>query len=394
MSIKKVVVACASFKGTLSSKAAGSAIARGLNGAGFQTDVVGLADGGEGLVESLSSQVPGAMIVGAPCRGPLQAMRTAAFAVLPRAALQQLHGNSANSPTATLVVIEMAASSGLGLILDAQRDPKIATTLGVGDQILAALEHQAGELEIILGLGGSATNDGGAGMAQALGARFLDSDGNPLPPGGAALLKLHRIDVSGINPRIGKLPVTVACDVRNPLCGPEGASHVYGKQKGGTPADLALLDDALRNYAEVIKRDLGRDVADIPGAGAAGGLGAGCLAFLNAKLKPGIDLVLDTIGFERNLAGAGWVITGEGMLDDQTLMGKAPAGVAERARRHGLPCIAIGGGIDVAHKDALLKVFRRLESLSEFAGSKSAAMREPARYLEALARDRAAEWFA
>ncbi|HYG75962.1 MAG TPA: glycerate kinase [Planctomycetota bacterium] len=378
----RVVVACATFKGTLSSKAAGEAIARGLHASGASTSIVVLADGGEGLVDALASQVPGALRVGAAARGPLQAPRTAAFAILPKV----VEGKG------ELAVIEMAASSGLNLISDAERDPKLTTSLGVGDQILAALEHETSGMRILLGLGGSATNDGGAGMAQALGVRFLDVAGKELESGGAALARLAHIDISKMNTRARTVPVTVACDVRNPLCGPEGATYVFGRQKGATPDDQKILDAALAHYAEIIKKDLGKDVATIPGAGAAGGLGAGCLAFLNATLKPGIELVLDTLKFDAALAGASLVITGEGMLDDQTLMGKAPAGVAGRAARQGIRCIAIGGGIDRQHEAALKKTFSRLESLSDFAGSKEAAMFEPARWLENLAKTRLPEW--
>lgn len=378
----RIVVACATFKGTLSSKGANEAIARGLQSLGIDASCVTLADGGEGLVDALASQVPGALKVGVPCRCPLEEPRTATFAVIPRPSLNK----------GSTVVIEMAASSGLDLVPKEKRDPKIATTLGVGDQIAAALEHQQEGLDILIGLGGSATNDGGAGMAQALGAKLLDKDGVELPSGGAALARLARIDISEMNPRLAHVPVTVACDVRNPLCGPDGASHVFGRQKGATPDDIKLLDAALAHYAEIIKRDLGRDVANIPGAGAAGGLGAGCLAFLKATLKPGIELVLDAIDFDRTLDGAALVITGEGGLDDQTLMGKAPAGVAQRARRKGLKCIAIGGGIDKEHEGRLKSEFEKIYSLSAFAGSPEAAMHEPARWLENLVKAKAKEW--
>ena len=380
-----VIAACATFKGTLSSRAASEAVARGMLSLGIEAQVVALADGGEGLVDALASQVPGTLKVGAPCRGPLQTPRTAVLAIL----------RGAGSPRSRpLAVIEMAASSGLNLVPVAQRDPKLTTSLGVGDQILAALQHHHGEIEILLGLGGSATNDGGAGLAQALGVRFFDSAGQPLPPGGAALLRLARIDVSQLDPRLKNVPVTVACDVRNPLTGPEGASFIFGAQKGGTPEDLRLLDAALAHYAEVIKRDLGLDVANVPGSGAAGGLGAGCLAFLNATLKPGIELVLDALDFDKLLAGAALVITGEGLLDRQTLMGKAAAGVAARARRKGVPCVAIGGQIEAGTENELLAVFAGIESLSQFAGSAEAAMREPARWLENLVKAKAPAWLA
>jgi glycerate kinase len=380
----RVVIACATFKGTLSSREAGEAVSRGLAGAGVQSQVTVLADGGEGLVEALASQTRGALMVGAPCRCPLQHPRTVTFAILPK-------NNRRKINTA---VIEMSASSGLGLVPEDKRDPKTATTLGVGDQILAVLEHQGPNVEILLGLGGSATNDGGAGMAQALGVKLLDKDGKELEPGGAPLLKLDHIDMSNIDARLKNVRVVAACDVHAPLCGPEGASMVFGKQKGGTPGDLKLLDEALGHFADVIKRDLGKSVADIPGAGAAGGLGAGCIAFLNATLKPGIELVLDAIEFDRSMTNAILVVTGEGMLDDQTLMGKAPAGVAERAQRAGKKCVAIGGRIDPAQRDKLHAVFSRTECLSEFAGSAEAAMSEPSRWLESLAKAKAKEWLA
>jgi glycerate 2-kinase len=378
----KVLVACATFKGTLSSKAAGEAIARGLTACGIRSEVAVLADGGEGLVEALSSSVEGALLVGAPCRSPLETPRTATFAILPKTGRRK----------GVTAVIEMASSTGLGLVPESQRDPKITTSMGVGDQIRAALEHQRENLEILLGLGGSATNDGGAGMAQALGAKFLDKAGKQLEPGGAALARLAHIDVTHLDRRLKKVPVTVACDVRNPLTGPQGATYIFGKQKGATPDDMKLLDDALAHYAKIIKKDLGKDVAEIPGAGAAGGLGAGCLAFLNATLKPGIEIVLDAIDLEKSLSDATLVITGEGMLVDQTLMGKAPAGVAARAAQHKLRCIAVGGGVDRKHEAELKRVFHRVESLTDFAGSADEAMHEPARWLENLVKEKAAEW--
>ncbi len=376
----KIVVACASFKGTLSSREAGEALARGLTAAGFEVRVVALADGGEGLVDALASQIPDTQIFDAPCRDPLGKPLTARFA------MTIAHGGQ--RPRA---IIEMAASSGLPLVPDAQRDPKIATTLGVGDQIRAALER-CDELDILLGIGGSATNDGGAGMALALGAKLLESRGQDLPPGGAALKNLARIDKSSFHPKIAASRFTVACDVVNPLCGPNGASSIYGPQKGATPADVEILDAALAHFAEIIRRDLGRDVKDVPGAGAAGGLGAGCLAFLNATLKPGIELVLDAIAFDQTLECASLVVTGEGYLDEQTLMGKACAGVASRAAKAGVPCVAIGGGIDETRRSDLLKVFKRIESLSAFAGSVDEAKRNGAAWLETMAREKAAEW--
>jgi glycerate kinase len=385
---KKIVVAMASFKGTLSSREAGEALARGISAAGFEPHVVALADGGEGLGDALAPQLPRASFRDAFCRDPLGNRRFARFA------LTFPHSQDQNPPR-QMAVIEMAASSGLTLVPESERDPKITTTLGVGDQICEAYSF-AGNLkdwlDILLGIGGSATNDGGAGMAQALGAKLLDSNGRELPPGGAALASLARIDMSAFNPLVAKTKFTVACDVTNPLCGPNGASRIYGPQKGATPDDIKLLDAALEHYADIIQRDLGRDVRHVPGAGAAGGLGAGCLAFLNATLKPGIELVLDALDFNRMLEGAAVVITGEGCLDEQTLMGKAPAGVAARAQNKRIPCIAIGGGIDEKHRGELQKVFKQLESLTLFAGSADKAKSEAAHWMERLGLEKARTW--
>lgn len=376
-----VLAACASFKGTLSSLHAGRALARGLRRAGCRADCVALADGGEGLVEALARAVPGARTVSVSCRGPRGERRRAKIALLP--------ARGRGKPAA---VLEMAASSGLPLVPASKRDPLRATTLGVGDQIRAALDLGAGS--ILLGLGGSATNDGGAGMAQALGARLLDANGRELPPGGAALADLARIDAHGLDRRLRRVTVTVACDVTNPLCGPRGASAVFGPQKGATRADVRRLDAALANYAHVLKHDLKSDVARKPGAGAAGGLGAGCVAFLNAKLQPGIALVLEALDFERRVRGAALVVTGEGRLDRQTLMGKAPAGVAACARRAGVRCVCIGGGIEPRAAKTLRRTFASIESLAAFAGSVEAAKRRPAYWLERLAAARAEHWLA
>jgi len=376
-----VLVACASFKGTLSSLQAGRAIARGLRRAGHASQVIPLADGGEGWVEALARAVPGARMRSASCRGPLGAKKCRArFALLP----------GTPSRKGVTAVLEMAASSGLPLVPKRKRNPKVTTTLGVGDQVRAALN--AGARTILLGIGGSATNDGGAGMAQALGARLLDDEGCELPPGGAALARLARIDTSGMDSRLKRVRVIVACDVRNPLCGRNGASAVYGPQKGATPADVTLLDRALRRYARVLKRDLGCAVNRLPGAGAAGGLGAGCVAFLNAELKPGSELVLDAAGFNASLQRASLVVTGEGRLDRTSLMGKLPGAVAARARRARVPCVAIGGTIDRGAPRALARRLDGIESLSAFSGSTKAAIDRAAYWLERLARDRVGRW--
>jgi len=374
------IVACASFKGTLSSRAAGQAIARGLHRAGIEAIVIALADGGEGLVEALISSHQDAHFIDTPARGPLGQPTIARIGVI----------GPASEAT---VVIEMAASSGLSLIAESDRNPRITSTHGVGDQIRAALDWPDLVIKnLLLGLGGSATNDAGAGMAQALGAKLLDIRGNELPPGGAALAHLQHIDIAGFDPRLKSIEITVACDVDNVLCGPSGASFVYGPQKGASPEDVALLDKALDNYATVIERDLGRDIRNIPGSGAAGGLGAGLLAFTNARMKPGIELVLDTLHFDALLDDASLVITGEGYLDSQTLHGKAPLGVARRAAKKNVACVAIAGDVDSGAQNELKQHFLALESLRAFAGSLERAKAEAAAMLEALAAQNLSIW--
>jgi glycerate kinase len=248
-------------------------------------------------------------------------------------------------------VIEMAAAAGLPLVPPEWRDPRITTTFGVGQLMRAALD--AGCARILIGIGGSATNDGGAGMAQALGARLLDADGNDLPHGGAALARLARIDTSSLDARLAQTSVRVACDVTNPLAGPEGASAVYGPQKGATPEMVAELDAALAHYAEVVQRDLGADVASVPGAGAAGGLGAGLLAFAQAELVPGAQLVFEALRFDERIRGADLIFTAEGRLDAQTAYGKAVGAVAAAGQRQGVPVVALAGA--VAMDDAALR---------------------------------------
>jgi len=286
-----------------------------------------MADGGEGTVQALVDATGGRLIT-ATVRGPLGDPVEATF------------GMMGDGETA---VIEMAQASGLPLVPPERRNPLVTTTYGTGELILRALDE--GARRLIIGIGGSATNDGGAGMAQALGARLLDAAGRDLEPGGAALANLARIDLTGLDPRARSLQITVACDVDNPLTGPRGASAVFGPQKGATPEMVAQLDTALRRFAEVIRRDLGLDVDPIPGAGAAGGLGAGLMAFLGAQLRRGVEIVVEATGLDRHLAGADLCLTGEGNTDFQTVRGKTPMGVATVARRHGVPVICLSGGL-------------------------------------------------
>ena len=238
-------------------------------------------------------------------------------------------------------VIEMARSSGLALLALDERDPLHSTTFGLGEVILQALDQ--GFRNFIVGIGGSATNDAGAGMAQALGVKLLDENGKKLPPGGASLDKLTEIDLSGIDSRIQYCDFQIACDVNNPLTGPEGASAVYGPQKGATPDNVKELDMALGNFSDVVKSQLGKDVKNIPGAGAAGGLGAGMIAFLDGHLRAGVDIVLDVVELKTKMDGARLVITGEGGMDFQTIYNKAPIGVARLASELNIPCFGISG---------------------------------------------------
>lgn len=323
----KIVIAPQGFKGSLEAPEVAQAIARGVRQVFSDADVTSLpvADGGEGTVAALVQASQGRTIV-SRVTGPLGRPVNATWGIL------------GDNRTA---VIEMAAASGLPLIRRDERNPMRTTTFGTGELICHALD--AGIRHLIIGIGGSATNDGGAGMAQALGVHLLDAEGRDLPLGAAAITTLDRIDATNIDPRTRRLDVEVACDVNNPLTGPTGASAVYGPQKGATPEMVQTLDAALSRYAGVLRRDLGKDVAHVPGAGAAGGLGAGLIAFLNARLRPGVDLIFGAMNIDGHLEGADLVITGEGRIDRQDIYGKAPIGIAQRAQKLGIPCIAVAG---------------------------------------------------
>ena len=268
-------------------------------------------------------------------------------------------------------VIEMALASGLALVPDHLRDPRRATTYGVGQLIRAALD--AGYANIIVGLGGSATNDGGAGMAAALGVRFRDAGGNDLEPGAAALSQLRSIDLSRAHPGLANAAITGATDVTNPLCGEAGASAIFGPQKGATPTMVAELDDCLANLARVIHQDLGLAVADLPGAGAAGGLGAGLIAFANATLRSGIDLVCDALDFDRRAAAADLVITGEGRADRSTAFDKTPVGIARRSAAFGVPTLLLAGslgpGYDLLYEHGIAAIAPIAEEPADLASS-------------------------
>ena len=331
----KVVIAPQTFKGSISALEVAGAMSEGVRRVigEAETVLVPVADGGDGTLETLVEASAGEVHT-SEVTGPLGESVTASWGAMG-------DGNTA--------VIEMARTSGLALVPAEKRDPLLTTTYGLGEVIARALD--AGFRSYIIGIGGSATNDGGAGMAQALGVRLLDAEGGDLPFGGAALARLHRIDMSGLDPRTGQSQFSVACDVNNPLTGPEGASAVYGPQKGATPDMVAQLDDALAHLADVAKRDIGADINDVPGAGAAGGLGGGLIAFLNGSLRPGVDIVLDAVGLDKHLERADLVITGEGCLDYQTVYDKAPIGVARRAKARGIPVISISGSLGERHTE-------------------------------------------
>jgi glycerate kinase len=326
----RIVIAPNAFKGSLSAVDAAQAIAEGVRDAATDADIVlvPIADGGDGTVDALVAATDGEHRT-LRVRGPLGDPVDADYGLIDG-------GRTA--------VIEMAKAAGLALVPPGKRDPRITTTYGVGELLQHA--YDAGARAFIVGIGGSATNDGGAGMAQALGYHLLDENGHELPAGGRALKRLARIHVGGAHADWKAAEVEVACDVTNPLTGPRGASAVYGPQKGATPGMVAELDAALQHFAEIIRRDIGVDVEQLPGAGAAGGLGAGLVAFTGARLRPGAEMVMEALRLDERLAGAQLVITGEGRLDSQTArFGKGPAAVARHARQAGIPVVALGGSI-------------------------------------------------
>ncbi|MTV48196.1 glycerate kinase [Heliobacillus mobilis] len=333
----RIIVAPDSYKGSLSAVAVAAAMEQGIRSVFPTAEVhkVPIADGGEGTVDALVTAT-GGRIIKQQVTGPLGQTADAFWGIL------------GDGETA---VIEMAAASGLTIVPKEKRDPRITTTFGTGQLIRAALDQ--GIRKFIIGIGGSATNDGGAGMAQALGVHFLDGKGDELPPGGAALASLAKIDLSGIDPRLVETSIRVACDVDNPLCGPKGASAVYGPQKGATADMISELDQALAHYASIAAAATGKDIAERPGAGAAGGLGAGLMFFTNALLKPGVEIVLETTHFAELVKQADLVFTGEGATDFQTAFGKAPIGVAKIAAQYNVPTVCLSGGLGKGADDVL-----------------------------------------
>ena len=325
----KVVIAIDSLKGSLSSMEAGMAIKDGILAAKPDAEVIvkPLADGGEGTTDALIEGMNGERIdltVTGPMHTPVDAY----------------YGYLKDTNTA---VMEMASAAGITLVPDSEKNPLLATSYGVGEMINDAI--QRGCRNFIIGIGGSVTNDGGIGMLKALGVRFLDENGEDAGEGGQALAKVARIDVSGMNPLLKECHIQVACDVNNPLCGENGSTYVYGPQKGVTEDMKKTLDEAMAHFARVTSETLENDYLNTPGSGAAGGLGYAFLAYTGAALTPGIELILDAVGLEEELSGADVVVTGEGRLDFQTAMGKAPVGVARLAKKYNAKVIAFAGSV-------------------------------------------------
>jgi glycerate 2-kinase len=360
----RIVIAPDSFKGSLAADRAASAVAAGVRRVRPDADLVlrPVADGGEGTVAAALRAGFAARTV--PVTGPDGGRVEGTFAV-----------------DGTTAVLELAAAAGLGLL--GRPAPRAATTRGVGELLRAALD--TGPRRIVLGVGGSATTDGGAGMLQELGARLLDADGVDLPAGGAALARLDRVDLAGLDPRIRAVDLVVATDVDNPLIGPAGAAAVFGPQKGATPDDVAVLDAALARFAEVLARDAGADVAALPGGGAAGGTAAGAVAVLGASLASGAGLVCDLVGLSEALRGADLAVTGEGALDEQTLRGKAPAEVAARARAAGIPCLGLAGVLRLDAQRLASAGFAAAHGLTELEPDPDRCRAEAARLLADLA---------
>ena len=356
--MKKIVIAPDSFKGNLTSLQVASCLEKGIKRVLPKAKCikVPMADGGEGTVQSLVDAANG-KIVSKRVKGPAGKLVTAKYGWL------------AKQKTA---VIEMAEASGLPLVKGREKNPLKTTTYGTGQLILDAINK--GATKIIIGIGGSATNDGGSGMAQALGVKFLNASGREIKElgSGGMLAKIDKIETHAIDPRIAKTKIVVACDVENPLCGKKGASHVFGPQKGATVKMVEQLDKNLKHFGKLLKRDLKKDVIRTAGAGAAGGLGAGLLAFTNATLESGIDIVLSATKLEKFIKGADLVLTGEGRVDFQTAFGKTPSGVAKAANKCNVPVIAIGGALS----DDARQVFDHGIDAIESAAAKDMSLEE------------------
>ena len=352
----KIVIAPDSFKESMTAKEVCDVIEKGMKKIFPESEYVKvpMADGGEGTTQSLVDATCGKMYF-EECVGPLGEKVQAKLGLL---------GDG------TTAVLEMASASGLELVPREKRNPMITTTYGTGELIKKALD--LGVETVLIGIGGSATNDGGAGMIQALGGKLLDKNGCEIGFGGGELKNLEKIDLSEVDPRIAKTKFIVASDVQNPLTGETGASNIFGRQKGATEEMVVTLDNNLKKYASLIRRDIGVDVENVPGAGAAGGLGAGLMAFLGAELKKGIEIVIEYSNLDEKVKGADLVITGEGSIDGQTRFGKTPYGVVLVAKKYGIPTLALAGGIgkdiDVLYDygfDTIFSIMQKVEPLED-----------------------------
>jgi glycerate kinase len=364
----RIVIAPQEFKGSLTASQAVAAMAEGVRRAlpEAKLEMVPMADGGPGTVEAVV-EASGGRTATTMVDDPLGRPVAAQWGIV--------DGHTE--------VMEMAAAAGLWRLAEEERDPSVASTYGVGQLALAALD--GGCRRLIIGLGGSATNDGGAGMAAALGVRFLDAEDHELPPGGLALARLERIDASGLDQRLRECEVIAATDVTNRLCGPDGASLMYGPQKGASQEGARELDAALRHYGKIVERDLAVQVLDVPGAGAAGGLGAGLIAFLRARIEPGVEVVARTVRLRERLRGADLVRTGEGRLDGQTGYGKTVAGVARIAREEGVPVIVVAGSLGLGWERVLKLGVEGVEPIVPRSGTLEEAMARPAEMLATTA---------
>ncbi|MBU5318138.1 glycerate kinase [Lactobacillus johnsonii] len=341
----KYVVAPDSFKESMTAKEVCDAMEKGIKEADSAAEVikVPMADGGEGTVDSLVDATQGQRVI-VEVTGPLGNKISAYYGIL---------GNG------TTAVIEMAKASGLEIVEKKKRNPMITTTFGTGELIRDALDHNV--KEIIIGLGGSSTNDGGSGMAQALGAKLLDQNNHQIPFGGGNLDKLDKIDISNLDSRLQDVKIILASDVTNPLIGKDGASRVFGPQKGATPEMVEKLENNLQHYAKIVKRDLNKEVALVSGAGAAGGLGAGLMAFTTCEMRRGVDLAIEVTKLEEKIRDADYVFTGEGGTDFQTKFGKTPYGVAKLGKKYHKPVISLAGylgeGIDSLYSEGFTAIF-------------------------------------
>jgi glycerate 2-kinase len=369
-----VLVAPDKFKGSLTAAAAAAHLATGLRraaGPGLTVACLPVADGGDGTLDA--AVAAGFSPVPVRATGPTGEPVHAAYA---------RRGQQA--------VLELASVCGLAMLPGGRLSPLRASSFGLGEVIRAALD--AGRQQLVLGVGGSASTDGGAGLLQALGGRVLDRAGTPLPRGGGALRAAASLDLADLHPELRRAELVLACDVDNPLCGPDGAAAVYGPQKGADPADVAVLEEGLRTWADVVAAATGTDMRDEPGAGAAGGVGFAALAVLGAKPRPGIEVMLELVGFGDQLTAADLVIIGEGALDEQTMRGKAPAGVAAAARARSVPVIAVAGRVSVPAEQLARAGIARAYALSDIEPDPARSMAGAGPLLEQLAARLARDW--